>query len=445
MTILVYGLGRSGLATVRLLRRQGKQVQFFEAREAGPDISEAELLGARRLHDVRRTEARLAIVAPGVPIDHPDLNSLQAAGVEIIGEVEWVSRTFSNPLLGITGTAGKGTVTAWITHVLNEAGTRAVAGGNIDPALAEVADQQSVLVAELSSFQLERSTGLDPLVAVVLNLGEDHLDRHGTVDAYHAAKRNLLNRLSADHLFVYNQDDDVLRSWQQQRQGRSAGFSVSGPADAWLDGDTLLLHGQELIKAFELPLKGDHNIANALATSLACFELGLTHEAIATGLRTFRGLPGRFSTVGTYLGITFIEDSIATRPLAVHAALKASPTPLVWIAGGQNKGADIRQFSEVARERVGLFIGIGASGGEFCDGLRDVVPVLHCPEADGRLALRRALRAAGQHLHAHSARGGTVLLAPLAASFDQFSDYRERARVFREEVLLLEESWTPSS
>ena len=445
MNVLVYGLGRSGLASVRLLRRQGHQVEFMESREAGPDISEAQLLGARRLTDVSQTTASVAIAAPGVPIDHADLLQLAKNGVEITGEVEWVSRTFPNRLVGVTGTAGKGTVTAWITHVLNGAGTKALAGGNIDPALSEVADQSSVLVAELSSFQLERSTGLDPQVAVALNLGEDHLDRHRTVAAYHAAKHNLLNRLSAAHLFVYNADDEVLESWKAERDGRSAGFSLSAPADAWLDGDRLILHGRELLRAAELPLSGDHNIANALATALACAELGLDHDAIASGLRSFSGLPGRFSTVGSFMGITFIEDSIATRPLAVHAALRASSKPIVWIGGGQNKGADIREFRTVAAERVALFIGIGSSGGEFCDGLRDVVPVLHCPEADGRLAMRRALRAAGQHLHGHSARGGTVLLAPLAASFDQFSDYRERARVFREEVLLLEESWTPSS
>ena len=147
----------------------------------------------------------------------------------------------------------------------------------------------------------------------------------------------------------------------------------------------------------------------------------------------------------TFAGVTFIEDSIATRPLAVRAALSASQAPVVWLAGGQNKGADIREFRDLAAERVRLFIGFGASGREFCEGLKDVVPVLHVAEKGGREALRQALKLAMQHLSGHSARSATVLLAPLAASFDQFADYRERARIFREEVRNIEESWIPSS
>ncbi len=445
MRVLVYGLGRSGLAVLRLLERQGHIVEYFEHRESGTDIDEADQLGAVRLASSADTSADLVIAAPGVPIDHPDLNLLRLRGLEVTGEVQWVQRTTAAPLVGITGTAGKGTVTSWVTHILNKAGIQAVAGGNIDPALSDVADGESVMVTELSSFQLERSTMLDARVAVFLNLGADHLDRHGTLADYHAAKKNLLNNQSSEHLLVWFADDPLLRDWQEEHHARRAGFSLLDEADAWLDGEMLMLHGQPLIAAARLSLKGEHNIANALATALTCFELGADREVIAAGLCDFAGLPGRFSTIATIGGVTFIEDSIATRPLSVEAALKASAAPVVWIAGGQNKGADIRDFRHLARERVSLFIGIGAAGAEFSAAMADVVPVLHVPEAGGRQALRRAVRTAHTHLIGNSQKTGTVLLAPLAASFDQFSDYQERGRVFREEVQQLEVSWTESS
>ncbi|HLR47424.1 MAG TPA: UDP-N-acetylmuramoyl-L-alanine--D-glutamate ligase, partial [Deinococcales bacterium] len=371
------------------------------------------------------SSARVAIVAPGVPADHPHLHALAERGVELTGEVGWVRRTFTGPFVGVTGTAGKGTVTAWLTHVLEHAGVNAVAGGNIDPALSAVATDDAVLVTELSSFQLEYSRNLNPDVAVILNLGEDHLDRHGTVTAYHAAKHHLLEGRSGPSVLVYNQDDPLVNAWRQGQPGAAAGFSLAKPAAAWLDRGVLLLRGRPLLPARELPLPGPHNVANALAVALAAEALGVDHGHISRGLRSFGGLPGRHSPVATIRGITFIDDSIATRPLAVEAALEASPAPLVWLAGGQNKGADIRRFRKLAGERVSLFIGFGEAGPGFCAGLEGIVPV-HCrTETDGREALRGALEHAVAHLAAAGHPTGTVLLAPLAASFDQFTDYRE--------------------
>lgn len=445
MRVLVYGLGRSGLAVLRLLTRQGHETEFIERRADGPDIRKALELGARRLEAAQDSRASVVIAAPGVPGGHPDLQLLRNRGAEVTGEVGWVRRTFSAPFVGVTGTAGKGTVTAWLAHVLNGAGVKAVAGGNIDPALAAVAEDGTVLVTELSSFQLEHSRGLAPDVAVVLNLSEDHLDRHGTLAAYHAAKHHLLEGQEPSSLLITNGDDELAAAWAENHPARSATFSLTGPADAHLERGTLFLHGLPLLEYGELPLPGPHNAANALAVALAAAECGVSHTDIASGLRSFGGLPGRYSPVATISGLTFIEDSIATRPLAVRAALEASPAPLVWLAGGQSKGADMTQFRELAARRVSLFIGFGAAGADFCAGLKDVVPVLCCPEQDGRAALRRALKLAATHLHGQGAQTGTVLLAPLAASFDQFRDYTERARVFREEVRRLGETWIPSS
>jgi UDP-N-acetylmuramoylalanine--D-glutamate ligase len=444
--ILIYGLGRSGLAAARLCHRQGHELSFFERRGEGEDISALLALGAERVSQVQGTAADICIAAPGVPIDHPDLQALRARGIDTIGEVEWVFRTVNAEMVGVTGTAGKGTVTRWLADTLALAGRDARAGGNIDPALAEVAAEGSTLVVELSSFQLERCPTLRPRVAIVLNLASDHLDRHGSLAEYHAAKRNLLANLGPEELFVYNADDPVLAEWARGTPARTQGFSLAGESDAWLRSDRVLMLGnEELLGAGQLQVRGRHHLANALAVALAGRELGLGTAELVTGLRAFPGLPGRYSVAGRIGRVTFIEDSIATRPLSVAAALEATPAPIAWIAGGQSKGADVRELESLIREKVRLFIGIGESGPALHEIVSEWVPAHLCTERDGTAALRCAVRSALHHLSVHWPLGGTVLLAPLAASFDQFHDYRERAEAFRSVVKAEEVAWTLSS
>lgn len=436
MTVLVYGLGRSGLAAARLAAAQGHRLEIFDLRREGADVEAVRALGAVQLDSVVSSEATVCIAAPGVPIDHPDLARLRGMGVEVIGEVEWVFRTVPARYVGVTGTAGKGTVTRWIADALTQGGVDAVAGGNIDPALAAVARPDATLVVELSSFQLERCPTLRPRVAVALNLGEDHIDRHGSVAAYHAAKHNIIRRQGAEDAFVYNADDPVLRTWAPSAAARALSFSLEGHADAAYDRalGILTLGGDPLLPAGELKVRGEHQIANALAVALACRELGLPRGAIAAGLRSFAGLPGRYAPAGTVGGVQFIEDSIATRPLAVAAALKATPAPLVWIAGGRAKGASVEALRSLVRGRVSLLVGIGEAGPVFARAFARETETLVCGQQDGREALGCAVRAALEHLKEHYGGSGYVLLAPLAASFDQFDDYADRARAFREVV-----------
>ena len=444
MRVLAYGLGRSGLALLELCRKQGHELYFMENRANGADIDAASALGATRLReptDAARI-AQVCVAAPGVPIDHPDLQTFRDHGVEVIGEVEWVYRTIDSEIIGITGTAGKGTVTSWLTYVLKANGIDAYAGGNIDPALARVARPDSTAVVELSSFQLERCPTLRPKVAAVLNLGVDHLDRHRDVSTYHRAKRNLISNLQDEDLFVYNADDPTLRSWARESTARTAGFSLQGPAAAWRDANgDLWLHGELLLNTAQLAVEGSHNHANALAVALLAYGAGLDVERIRGALPGFTGLLGRYSVVARTDRIAFIEDSIATRELAVRAALEATDGPVVWIAGGRSKGADLQPLEDLVRERVRLFVGIGEAGEPFARVAGQWVPAHVVTEPDGRAALREAVRLACRTLEQD---GGTVLFAPLAASFDQFGDYRERAQVFRE-VVQEEVQWTPSS
>jgi UDP-N-acetylmuramoylalanine--D-glutamate ligase len=462
--LLVYGLGRSGGAVVARAVREGHEVAFVERREGGDDIALATALGATRLRDVDAWPADLCVAAPGVPLTHPDIVRLGALGTEVIGEVEWIWRTVPARLVGITGTAGKGSVTRWLTDVLVRAGVDAVAGGNIVPALAAVARPGATLVVELSSFQLERCPTLRPDVAVVLNLGVDHLDRHGDVETYHAAKRRLLTHLGPEQTFVYNADDPRLRAWAAATPARTRAYGVIGvPAaealDARLssDGSSLLLGEEVLLRVDELGVQGRHQYGNALAVALAAQALGVERALLAAALGDFTGLPGRYAEVGTLGGVRFVEDSIATRQLAVEAALETTPGPIVWLAGGVDKGSDLAALESLARDKVTLLLGIGASGPQ----LVAQAPWLRAETvatADGRAMMREAVRRAWEHLAAVHGGRGSVLLAPLAASFDQFRDYADRGAAFREAVAALVEdvqalallrgeevAWTPSS
>lgn len=440
--LLVYGLGRSGGAVVERARDEGLDVLFMDDKPAGSDIDQALGLGARRvlrLEDALREAPTTCVAAPGVPIDHPDLLSLQASGVEVIGEVVWVMRNWPATSVGITGTAGKGTVTRWLERSLLAAGIDAVAGGNIDPALAKVARPGATLVIELSSFQLERAAGLRPDVAVLLNLGVDHLDRHHDLAAYHGAKLNLLRELGPEQSFVGNLDDPLVADCLATSPAKRLGFSLERPAEGyWEQGsDVLFVSGTPLLRAAELQVKGRHQVANALAVALAATALGVEAEPLRQALAAFRGLPGRQTLLGRLGDVRFVEDSIATRNLSVAAALEASEAPVVWIAGGVDKGADLPALATLLREKVALTLGIGRSGDDVCQQASAYGPAERVAEVDGRTAMQQAVRRAWHFLQEEADGRGTVLLAPLAASFDQFRDYRDRADAFGEAVAAL--------
>ncbi len=439
LTVLVYGLGRSGGAAARLLCAQGHEVWTFDA--AAPQGDDLAALGCRRTDAPLEVPADVCVAAPGVPYGAPDLVALRARGVETIGEVEWVYRTVAADIIGITGTAGKTTTTRWVSHVLTRAGLHAPAGGNVDPALSAVAEAGRVLVTELSSFQLERCPTLKPSVAVILNLGEDHLDRHGSVAAYHAAKRNLLANLTASETFVYNHDDPLLRRWAEASPARCWGFSAYDEgAAAYIAGGTLFLHGRPLVEAAEL--KPGHHLPNALAVALTCLAKGVSREAIRDGLMSFGGVAGRYSLVLERAGVRFIDDSVATRTLAVQAALAATPAPVVWIVGGQDKGAELGALELIVRERVVRCVGIGEAGRAFTERVAAWTETSYIDLKDGDEAMLAAVTEAADTLREG---GGTVLLAPLAASFDQFRDYQDRARAFRHAAAVVAETLAGTS
>ncbi|WP_232220889.1 MULTISPECIES: UDP-N-acetylmuramoyl-L-alanine--D-glutamate ligase [Deinococcus] len=413
--ILIYGLGRSGRGVARFLAREGVRAEWHDAHPTAEDEALMQELGFLR-GDPGGTY-RTVVAAPGVPIDHADLLALSAGGAEIIGEVTLAARLRPHlPLVGVTGTAGKGGTTVLIAHLLRAQGLSALEGGNIDPPLLDVVDQAEVAVVELSSFQLERVPGLRLPVAVITNLGVDHLDRHRTVEAYHAAKLNITAGQEAEDVLVVPAGLEVrtraqLRPFQPERLS--------------------LADGRELLPVADLP-EGIHP-ANAAAAVLAAEAL-LTRlgrpvepERLAAGLRSARPVAGRFETVARIGNVRFIEDSIATRTLAVEAALTRAVPPIAWLVGGRDKGADLVPLRAAAQGRVRRVIAFGEDGEKLARALG--LPFETVPGTDGDTVMQAATRAGLEALGGPGG-AGTVLLAPIGTSFDLFRDYKARGASF---------------
>jgi len=414
---LVYGLGRSGLGVLRFLKKRGLPARFYDDRPREEEVKEALALGFRP--DWNLEEAYEEVVAaPGVPLDHPHLRRLAARGARILGEAELAHRLSPTPIVGITGTAGKTSTTLFTAHLLRAHGLRAREGGNVDPPLVSVVDEAEVAVAELSSFQLERVHDFRPRVAVLLNLGVDHLDRHGTVEAYHAAKLNLLKNLTPEDALVYNRLDPKVRQAAEGSPARLYPFTPGATPR-------------------------ETNLKAALEATRAYLDLlgrPLDPRAVAEALRTLPEAPHRFQAFARKGEVVFIDDSIATRTEAVRAALEAAPAPIAWILGGEDKGADLAPLLPLLG-RVRVALALGRDGPRFARALEGKTAVVVIAEKDGRAAMRKAVEEALSRLER-----GSVLLAPLAASFDQFRDYKDRAQAFREAVFALGgEPWTPSS
>ncbi|MDB5044365.1 MAG: UDP-N-acetylmuramoylalanine--D-glutamate ligase [Deinococcus sp.] len=411
--ILIYGLGRSGRGVARFLAAEGLQADWLDARPAAEDTALVADLGFGP-GDLSRPYSTV-VAAPGVPIDHPDLLTLAARGAEIIGEVALAARLRPQlPMIGITGTAGKGSTTVLVAQLLRACGLAALEGGNIDPPLLDVVDRAEVAVVELSSFQLERVPGLRLPVAVITNLGIDHLDRHRTEAAYHAAKLNITAGQTADDVLI------VPAGLQVQTRAKVQAFS---PEALTLQG------GRPILPAADLP-EGVHP-ANAAAAVLAA-EAMLLHlgrpvnpELLAAALRSAQPVSGRFETVARIGNVRFIEDSIATRTLAVEAALLRATPPIAWLVGGRDKGADLAPLRAAAQGRVVRVIAFGEDGEKMARELNLPFEVVQGTGGDDIV-----LNAARAGLKALQGTGGTVLLAPIGTSFDLFKDYKARGLSF---------------
>ncbi len=434
--VLVVGLGRSGLAAARLATADGAEVWVTDLRPES-ELADAAAKLSRGVHtffgghpDACIDGVELVVVSPGVPADASLLEGARVRGVSVLTEVEfaWRHRPAA-PLVAVTGSNGKSTVTELVARMLRETGQEAAAGGNIGTAASELVleDGWESWVLEISSFQAELLTAMKPKAAVFLNLSQDHLERHSDLAGYLRAKRRLFAYQSADDVAVLNADDPVVASTPTAARRRT--FSISGPADACLDGDRLLLDGELLLRANEMRLSGVHNLANALAAALAAASLGATPEAVASALTVFDGLDHRHRTVHIADGVRWVDDSKATNVGATLAALRGYPDGSVHlILGGQAKGQDFSVLLAEVRRAVDKLYLIGEDGPAIGEALEGTASAENCHALDEAVACARRSATPGQW----------VLLAPACASFDQFSDFGERGDRFadlaREEV-----------
>jgi UDP-N-acetylmuramoylalanine--D-glutamate ligase len=442
-TVAVVGLGRSGVAATRLLAREGVHVYASDAAATPHQGTAADLaaLGALAGVDVelgRHDLARIAgaagvVVSPGVPPEAPPLVAARAAGVPIVSELDLGYRALEGVrCIAVTGTNGKTTTTALIAHLLQTAGLRAEAAGNIgrplaDVALAPASERPAWLAVEVSSFQLHDSPAFAPDIGVVTNLAPDHLDRYADVAAYYADKRLLFRNAGEASVWVLNGDEAAVLELAAGARGRRLCFSLRRRSDAWYDTGTRQLRlgegeGEgELLSRDELPLLGAHNVANALAAGLAVHAAGAAPAAIARGVRTFRPLPHRLEPVAEVDGVRWINDSKATNIASTVVAIEAMDRPFVLLLGGRHKGEPYTRLAPLLAGRATRVVAYGEAGPVIERDLGGLVPL----ERGGDFAdvMARARRAARP--------GDAVLLSPACSSYDMFANYEERGAAFR--------------
>jgi UDP-N-acetylmuramoylalanine--D-glutamate ligase len=426
--VLVVGLGSSGLAAARLAAADGSEVWATDLRPETDLATEVAALGGNvRTFLGGHPEScldgvDLVIASPGVPADAKLLEAARGRKIQINTEIEfaWRHRPQAQ-LVAVTGSNGKSTVTELIARMLVEAGRSTVAGGNLGTPASQMVLEAGweSWVLEVSSFQAELLTEMTPRVAVFLNLSQDHLERHPDLESYFAAKQRLFALQGETDTAVLNADDPVVAATRTAAWKRL--FSTAGTADAYLDGDELVLDGEAIIRSTEVRLSGIHNLANALAAALAAATLGAPSTAMAATLSTFDGLAHRHRTVHIADGVRWVDDSKATNVGATLAALRGYPDrSLHLILGGQAKGQDFSVLVGEMRRAVARLYLIGEDGPAIGEALGDAAPIENC----GSLA-EAVGRARG-----HAISGEWVLLAPACASFDQFSNYGERGDCF---------------
>ncbi|MGI8686520.1 MAG: UDP-N-acetylmuramoyl-L-alanine--D-glutamate ligase [Acidimicrobiales bacterium] len=429
-TAVVVGFGITGRAAVRHLVTAGWRVVVVEDSATGATAGEAEALGAVLGTVADVAGADVVVPSPGIGPSHRVYAAARDAGVAVVSEVELAWRAApAKRYVAVTGTNGKTTVTTLIAAMLAAEGTSVVAAGNIGlPLVTAVAGDAEVVVAEVSSFQLEYTTQFRPDVAVWLNLAPDHLDWHRSMDDYAAAKARIWANQRADDVAVVNADDPVVMAAVAAAPGRVVAFGAGAAADWTVDGGDLRGPQGPVMAVADLPRSLPHDVANVLAAMAAATAAGAGPAACAAGAARIKGLPHRVQLVGEAGGVRYYDDSKATTPASVQAALRGFDS-VVLIAGGRNKGLDLRPLADEAH-RLRAVVAIGEAAREVEAAFAGAAPVgVATSMAD---AVRKAAAAARP--------GDVVLLSPACASYDWYRSYAERGDDFTRHVRALTEA-----
>jgi UDP-N-acetylmuramoylalanine--D-glutamate ligase len=413
---LIVGLARSGAAAASMLRAHGEVIGVDAGSPEAPPEGLEVHLDSDGLELLDR--ARTVVKSPGVPREAPVIAAALERGIPIFGELELAWRLLPNPFLAITGTNGKTTTTELLGAVYRAAGKPVAVAGNVGTPLATLVgevDPGATIVCEVSSFQAEDADAFAPDGALLLNLSEDHLDRHGSVEAYREAKLRVFRNQAAEHVAVAPAGLDV--------PGLARRVTFGGPdADMALTGGELVWQGQPVIAADAIRLRGAHNTENAMGAAALALAIGLEAGAVAAALRDFTGVPHRLEEVGTVGGVLYVNDSKATNVDSAARGIEAFEGGVHAILGGSLKGGGFAGLRDAVASRCRAAYLIGAAAERLAADLEGAAPLHRC--GDLETAVRAATGAAEP--------GDVVLLSPACASFDQYRDYEQRGDRFRE-------------
>ena len=440
--VLVVGLGKSGLAAALFLRRKGANVTVSDLRSAEalakdiPALLEEGIMveaGGHGLLTFRRQD--LIVVSPGVPLDTPELVQVKNFGLPVIGELELAARFLRGKMVAITGSNGKTTTTALLGEILKESGVPTLVCGNIGVPVVGLIDESTPdtwSVIEVSSFQLESTVEFRPNIAVILNITPDHLDRHGSFENYTRAKERIFAKQDQTDCLVLNADNAPAAATASRASAKVYWFSVEHAVDqgAWLENGFVVYRGaknaavEQVMPLAGIPLKGAHNVENVLAAVVAARLASVPAEITRRAIEKFQAVEHRLEYVATVNGVEFYNDSKATNVDATAKAIAAFSSGVHLILGGKDKGSDYTLLTPLLRERVSAVYTIGSAAAKIESQLRGVVSLHSCE------TLEKAVSAA-----VSAARPGhVILLAPACSSYDQFENYEQRGRVFKELV-----------
>jgi UDP-N-acetylmuramoylalanine--D-glutamate ligase len=440
--VLVVGLGKSGLSAAMFLREQGARVTVSDTRSAValakeiPALLEAGIMvesGGHGLLTFRRQD--LIVVSPGVPMDTPEVKQVVAFGLPVIGELELASRYLQGRIVAITGSNGKTTTTTLVGKIFADARVPTLVGGNIGLPVIDLVPKstpETVSVLEVSSFQLETVEQFHPWIAVVLNITPDHLDRHGSFETYAAAKARITERQEAEDFLVLNAEDKAAQMVALKTKAQIFWFSGRRPIKqgAFVHGESILFVPREGAKAepvmpvSDIHLKGSHNVENVLAAVCAARLAKIPAESIRASVAGFAAVEHRLELVKVVNGVEFYNDSKATNVDAAMKAVASFPGGILLILGGKDKSSDYTLMSGMLKERVKIVYTIGSAAEKIERELRGVVKIVSAETLQAAVA--KAAKAA--------TAGDVVLLSPACSSFDQFENYEQRGRVFRQLV-----------
>lgn len=436
MPVLVVGMGRSGMAAARLLASSGADVFVTESRPVESvqlQLRELEALGiaweAGGHEQALASDARFAVVSPGISNNAPVVNALRDSGRPVYSEVELASWFYLGTIIAVTGSNGKTTTTLWIEHILQQAGVDAYACGNVGYSFSDMVREHpgaTHAVVEVSSYQLESISTFHPHVTVLTNITPDHLERHGSLEKYAVAKARIWENQREGDWAVLPEGEGLIENISASIRPHKVAASLDGCPDGGVgikDGMLCLSFGGQLVElmsAEELPLPGHHNAFNALYSAAACSVLQVTPDEILSGLKSFQGVAHRLERVGQN-GRVWINDSKATNVDSVRVALEAVQGPIWLIAGGQDKGAPYAPLEGLVREKVERLLTIGEGAERIERELGSATLVVPCDTLER--AVEYAAREAGI--------GVSVLLSPGCSSFDQFKDFEDRGEQYR--------------